>query len=146
MLRSGEYKHFISQSLQPVYFAAYSQLQAWRNYEVIYQASGGGLLLCLVNYDAGSQAVAIQSIVSIGTAHLFEHCLSYTTALECNYCRQGYHLDRGKCNQDIGSCSKYHGNICLACTGYLLLLENRCIGDCGDLCDTAKIRFFQNCT
>jgi hypothetical protein len=81
MLRSGEYKHFISRSTQPVFFAAYSQLQSWRNYELIYQASGGGLLLCLVNYDAASQAVAIQSIVSIATAQLVEHCLSYTPAL-----------------------------------------------------------------
>jgi hypothetical protein len=70
MLRSGEYRHFISRTSQPVYFAAYSQLQSWRNYEVIYQASGGGLLLCLVNYDAASLAIAIQSIVSIGTSQL----------------------------------------------------------------------------
>lgn len=81
ILRSGEYKHFISRSIQPVFFAAYSQLQSWRHYELIYQASGGGLLLCLVNYDAGSQAVAIQSIVSIASTQLVEHCLSYTTGL-----------------------------------------------------------------
>ena len=89
---SGEYQHFISRTSQPVYFVAVSTLQSWRNYEIIYLASGGGLLMCLVNFDTTSSAVLIRSIVSIGTSQIVDNCLSYTTSLQCNYCRPNYHI------------------------------------------------------
>jgi hypothetical protein len=87
--------------------------------------------------------VAIQSIVSIGTAKLVANCLSYSSDMQCNYCQEGYHLEEGRCSRDIAGCTSYYRDICLACAGYMLLVENRCVGECGEFCDTAKIAFFQ---
>lgn len=99
-------------------------------------------MLCLMTW-VETVGVEIRSIVSIGRSKMVEYCLSYTAEQECNYCQKGYHLEAGNCIGDIAGCTSYHRNICLACDGHMLLIENRCVGQCGEYCDTAKIVFFQ---
>jgi len=116
----------------------------WNNYKIIYDGSGGGLLLCYIDINKNSSAIVIQSIVVIGRNDVINHCKDYNSHSKCELCQEDHHLEDGKCVKNIEGCVNYLGNICLKCKQYMVIVENRCLSGCMELGDLNNVEFFQN--
>jgi hypothetical protein len=97
-----------------------------------------------VDVERNSQAVVIRALVTIGSSQVVEGCVDYEEGGTCRMCADGNHLEEGLCYTDIAGCQAQLGSICVGCKDYALLVENRCVSDCGPLCDTSKIVFYHN--
>lgn len=109
--------------------------QDFRDFKILYEGSGGNLLMCLIGINTKTNSILLKSFVTIGRTQIIEDCVDYTSVMECDRCKDKHHLDSSingdaTCVQDIPGCIEYYGNICTKCRGHYFLIENRCASDC----------------
>lgn len=148
-MRKGEYSHFISRTENPIQSVFQSTAKGFRDYKILYEGSGGNLLMCIIGINIETKEIVLRSFVTIGRTQMIDYCIDYATTMQCNRCNNGYHLDSSNygsliCVQNIPGCIEYYGNICTKCRGNYLLIENRCVSDCQILRDTRSLRFYGN--
>ena len=138
----GEYKHFISRTAQPVQSVSTFYSGDKVEFKILYNGSGGGLMMCLISVNRFNNALVLQSFVPIGITRVIENCSQYSLSVECLQCVPGYHLDGGVCFPNVEGCATYYRNICLGCSGYAVLAENRCLTGCRWMGDLAKLLYW----
>jgi hypothetical protein len=90
---NGEYKHFISLTLQPVQSVSTFQIGDQINFKILYSGSGGGLMLCLISISMTLGTLPLlSSFVPIGVTNIVDNCDQYSLSISCLQCVQGYHL------------------------------------------------------
>lgn len=134
----------MSRTARPYRFVAVQRAEQWSSYRIVYEGAGGGLLLSIVEVERSSGAVVIRALVTIGSSQVVEGCVDYEEGGSCRRCAEGSHLEEALCYADIAGCQTQFRGICVDCQDYALLVENRCIRECGQLCDTSKIVFYHN--
>ena len=103
--------------------------------------------MCLIGINTVTNIIVLKSFVTIGRTQIIADCVDYTSGMECNRCRDGYHLDSSVswdsiCVQNIPGCVEYWKNICTRCRGHYFLVENRCYADCEALRDSRSLKFY----
>ena len=91
-MKRGEYGHFISKSTQPITSIHSYDLKGMRQFKILYEGSGAGLLLCLIGINMETNKIELRSFVTIGVTKYVDLCIDYTTLSECIRCAEGYHL------------------------------------------------------
>ena len=134
-VRTGEYKHRISRTEEPVFSVYTYQTGESQSFKILYDGTGGAVILCIGDVNKDSFSPTIRSIVVISIHQRIDYCNLYDEAQRCERCIDGYHLENGKCYLSIGGCISYKQNICLKCLDYYLLIENRCVADCPSISD-----------
>lgn len=124
---NGEYKHFISLTAQPIVSVSYFSVAGQNQYKILYNGSGGGLMMSIITINTASNAIQLNSFVPIGITNVIDNCGSYDLSLNCVQCLNGWHLEAGRCFRSVEGCVSYSQNICLQCIGYAILIENRCV-------------------
>ncbi len=127
-MRTGEHKHFISRTAQPVVSVSYFSSGDQNQYKILYNGSGGGVMMSIISIIRSTNKVTLNSFVTIGVTNLVDNCGEYDNQLVCIKCVFGWHLEGGRCYSNIQDCNSYYGQICLECFGYSVLIENRCVG------------------
>lgn len=112
------------------------------NFKILYEGSGGGLMLCIMSINQITRQITLSALVTIGVNNIVDHCNDYSNTLTCLRCNEGYHLENELCYSNIQNCISYFQNICLQCSGYSLLVENSCISICSQFGDLSQIRFY----
>lgn len=138
---TGQYGHFISQTSQPVYGVSFYAEGNLNQYKILYISSGIELMMSIITINTQTQKIQLLSFVAIPASYVIDNCAQYTSSLQCLACAPGYHLENNLCYVNIPGCTSYFKNICLQCSGYAILIENRCIG-CSEMGDLGKIIFF----
>lgn len=139
---NGEYKHFISRTAQPIVSVSYFAVFGQNQYKILYNGSGGGLMMSIISIITSTNAIQLSSFVPIGITNVIDNCGAYDLSLNCVQCLSGWHLESGLCYRNIEGCTAYSQTICLYCIGYAILVENRCV-TCTEMGDLNKITFFR---
>jgi hypothetical protein len=119
---NGEYKHFISRTAQPVVSVSYFTSGSQNQYKILYNGSGGGLMMCIITITLSNYAIVLNAFVTIGITNIVDNCGQYTEQANCVECLIGWHLEGGQCYQNIGNCIAYKENICVQCFGFSILI------------------------
>jgi hypothetical protein len=127
---------------QPVVSVAYFTSGYQNQYKILYNGSGGGLMMCIITVWTNNNARQINSFVPIGATNIVDNCGQYDLQSRCLACRIGWHLENNICYRNIEGCVGYIQNICVQCWGYAILVENRCVS-CVGMSDLNKIVFYR---
>lgn len=116
-------------------------------FKILYEGSGGNLLMCLIGINISTKNIILRSFVTIGRTQVIESCIDYTTSMACQKCEEGYHLDYSSngekiCVKNIPGCIEYWRDVCVKCRGFMYLVEGKCLADCSILKDGRAIRFY----
>lgn len=93
-----------------------------QSFKILYDGTGGAVILSIGDVNTISLNPTIRSIVVISIHQRIDFCSLYNERQECERCTDGYHLENGKCYLSIGGCISYKKNICLRCVDYYLLI------------------------
>ena len=85
------------------YFASGNQNQ----YKILYNGSGGGLMMCIITIWTDTNARQINSFVPIGVTNIVDNCGQYDLQIRCLACVLGWHLEAGRCYRNIEGCVAY---------------------------------------
>ena len=85
------------------YFASGNQNQ----YKILYNGSGGGLMMCIITIWTDTNARQINSFVPIGVTNIVDNCGQYDLQINCLACVLGWHLEAGLCYRNIEGCVAY---------------------------------------
>ena len=143
-IRTGEHRHRISMTQEPVFSVSTYRRDDWDSFKILYDGTGGAVVMCIGDVNVNNFQVRVRSIVVISVHQLVDYCNSYNAFQKCERCIEGYHLEGGRCYLSIGGCISYKKNICLRCEDWSLLVENRCVSDCASLSDTRSVHYFHN--
>lgn len=88
---NGDYRHFISRSVKPVQWVGQWKSADSQEFKIIYQGSGGGLMLCYIAIDSQNK-LRLRSFVLVGGGGLVDYCLQYDVSGSCSQCQEEYHL------------------------------------------------------
>jgi len=105
-IRKGEYAHYISRTANPIFSIHYYEKNGVYSYKILYFGSGGGLFLCIADVPA-SLTVQLRSLTPISASNIIYNCFDYDINGRCIGCRDGNHLENGKCYINYGGCLKY---------------------------------------
>ena len=86
---------------------AYFTVGSQNQYKILYNGSGGGLMMCIISIDANTNAIQINSFVPIGVTNVIDNCGQYDLQMKCVECAIGWHLEQGRCYYNIGGCISY---------------------------------------
>lgn len=114
-VRGGEYRHRISKTQNPVFSVYTYSKPTHQSFKILYDGTGGAVILCIGDVDLFTFAPKIRSIVVISVHQRIDNCNLYTENSACERCIDGYHLEQGQCYPSIGGCVSYTRNICVAC-------------------------------
>jgi len=89
---NGNYKHFISQTVQPIQSVSTFNIGEQIQFKILYSGSGGGLMLCLISVTTSNNALQLSSFVPIGITSVVDNCDQYSMSVQCLQCLPGYHL------------------------------------------------------
>jgi hypothetical protein len=74
-MKTGEYSHFISRTAQPIISVSFYTANLTNNYKILYDGSGGGLLLCIIGISTLNNQINLRSLVNIGTTNIVDLCV-----------------------------------------------------------------------
>lgn len=105
-ITQGQYGFYISRMSNPVYSVHYYITNSMYSYKVLYHGSGGGLFLCIADVPP-SMYVDLRSLTPISASSIVDNCFDYDVSGSCLQCKDGQHLESGKCFTNYGGCIKY---------------------------------------
>jgi len=74
-MQNGEYSHFISRTTQPIISVSFYLANMTNNYKILYDGSGGGLLLCIIGISTVNNQINLRSLVNIGVTNIVNLCV-----------------------------------------------------------------------
>lgn len=142
MIRTGEHKHRISSTQNPV-FSVYTYIKDdTQSFKIVYDGTGGAVILTIGDVNRNTLEPKIRSITVISIHQIIDYCSLYDDRSRCIRCTDGYHLENGVCYLSVGGCISYRKNICIGCADFYLLMENRCVSDCPSISDCRSALFY----
>jgi hypothetical protein len=127
----------------PIFSVHYYTTKDTFSYKLLYEGSGGGLLLCIADVHP-NMSVILRSLTPISSSSVVDYCQDYNTVGKCLSCSNAYHLENMQCYFNMEGCIKYIENICIECLGSYFLIENRCVSDCISIADTKSVLYYEN--
>jgi hypothetical protein len=88
----GEYRSYISRGSQPVKSVSSFRANGEVQFRILYNGSGGGLMLCIITVKTSNNAIILNSFVLIALTNVIQYCDQYSLNIECLQCSAGYHL------------------------------------------------------
>ena len=91
-MKFGEYSHFISKTKQSIISVHAYDTNLTRQFKILYEGSGGGILMSIIGIDLNTNKITLRSFVVIGINKIVDECIDYTVNSNCIRCEIGYHL------------------------------------------------------
>jgi hypothetical protein len=70
----GEYRSYISKGTQPVRSVSSFRTNGEVQFRILYNGSGGGLMLCIITIKTANNAIILNSFVLIALTNVIQYC------------------------------------------------------------------------